>query len=128
MSNFGLTIQIPAFKKVKIGETYKAYKTFMAFQQKAYITELLQDSIDLYKPPLLEYLIFFEEHADKRIHAHIYMKQIDITDMKRLQEYFCNTMGIKKEKQMNEIFHYDTLLTTRSCERWLEYCKKNQNI
>lgn len=126
--NFSLTIQIPSFKKICHNDIYQNYSKFLCQQQKEIILNRLAEAIDFHKPANLDYVIYFEEHKDKRIHAHIYMKHITISDMNNLQNHFCCSFGIKKSEQQKQIFYFDILQTELDCSRWLDYCLKNQNI
>jgi len=124
MENFGFTIQIPPFLKVRFGENKYKYAGLTEDQQKEYITKninLLCEDYDAKR--LIDRDIFFEKHQDGRIHAHGTFKLIHTSEILAMQNSFCISMGIKKLKQQNEVFNWIPLY---DAEGWQKYITKDQ--
>jgi len=126
MNNFAFTLQLPAFLKVPFGASKFTYAGLTPSQQEDVLTAGINHALEIvgyeYKR-MIDREIYFEEHKDGRKHAHGTIKDLTEEDIVRVQTAFCLRFGIKKTKQMNEVFNY--LPIFNACG-WEKYSTKDQ--
>lgn len=121
-TNWGITYEIPAFKKVNIDDKYLPYSHFPVEQQKW----LLQNHfVKGCRTELIGYNtddIYFEYHKDGRAHMHTILRNIDYDDVYRLQQYICRDILHLRPKQYQQVFNFfkpDDFMS------WLNYIRKD---
>lgn len=122
-SDYAITIQIPPFKKVNYQGQYKAYKLFSAQAQKDFLKGLFELWVGFHLDTDFEADVFFEEHQDKRIHAHTYLKHITYDQIYNIQKSFCQNFGMR-EKQFQQVFNF---FKPDNFAFWSAYCQKSVN-
>jgi len=121
-SDYAITLQIPSFKKVKYQEQYKAYRLFSHEKQKSILVDAFHLWSNFYKDEetYIEPEVYFEEHQDKRLHAHTYLKNVSRMQILEIQKSYCQNFGMSP-KQFNQVFDF---FIPDNFNNWLAYCQK----
>lgn len=121
--DYAITLAIPSFKKVNYLGKYKAYNLFPKEEQKMFITGLFQTSVEFILDEECKSEIYIEEHADKRLHLHTYLKNVSYDTIYNIQEHLCRVLGIRP-KQYQQVFNF---FKPDSFHYWMLYCQKEVN-
>lgn len=117
--NFAYTLQVPAFKQVSLNNVRKQYSKFTGDEQMLILQNLVNHIQDDY---LKEVNITFEKHKDRRYHCHGTIFNTSISEMSVIQESVCRLVGVKTQKQFNEIFCFVPIYNMGG---WDTYIKKD---
>ena len=118
-SDYAVTIQIPAFKKVNYNGIYKEYAKFSEEMQK----ELLLDYLSKSLAGIQKNEVYFEKHKDGRYHLHTYFKHIEYDEIYKMQNHFCAEILRLRPKQFQQVFNF---FTPDDFHFWMTYCQKEQ--
>lgn len=121
---WAITLQIPSFKKVNIQGTYQAYAQFEPKQQKEYLFTCFNEAHDKIVHDSSAPRLYFEEHKDKRLHAHTYLTA-DYDTIYAIQQIFCKDIIKIRPKQFQQVFN---LFKPDNAMRWMKYCKKHSSL
>lgn len=120
-SNYAFTIQIPAFKKVYHFK-YAKYATFDDDNQMQILDKLISNAIYNYES--IMYDITYERHKDGRWHAHGSIYRVDggleTWEIKQIQEHVCKNVGVKTQKQFNEVFCFVPIYAYAGWQTYIE--------
>lgn len=124
-TNFGFTFTIPPFKKIlyknpcETRKYYRSYKTLSQADQKRYLEWIMFDTFTKYHNDIF---YIFEQHEDKRLHIHGYIKDICEQEMIELQCKFYNLVGIRDIRKYSKISDIREL---NNIDNWIGYLIKN---
>lgn len=116
-TDWGITIEIPAFKKVNYKGVYRRYDVFCNEDQKGILAEYFLSIPGINGQTGI---LYYELHKDKRIHLHTYLLKRTYDEMCYIQKSFCQKLGFRP-KQYQYIFN---IFRPDNFHRWMEYCKK----
>lgn len=117
--NFAYTLQILAFKQVSLQGVRKQYSKFTGDEQMLILKNLITHIENDY---IKEVNITYEKHKDRRYHSHGTIFNSSISEMSTIQESVCRIVGVKTQKQFNEIFLFVPIY---SMGGWDTYIKKD---
>lgn len=117
--NFAYTLQVPNFKQVNYNGKRKAFGKMTLTEQMDYLDYLKRMTEDDY---LKQISITYERHKDGRYHAHGTIFNSSLPEMVQIQSSICIEVGVKTQKQFNEIFCYVPIYNMGG---WDTYCKKD---
>jgi len=131
--SFAITLQIPAFKKIIHNKQNKPYKKYLACEQKQILIDALTETVDFFNEKKIQveeitFIITYEEHLDKRIHAHICVDNLHRDLQNDFHRFLFNSLQFKKDNQLMNIVYMLPLNTFLDREQWIMYIKKHQNI
>lgn len=121
--DYAITLAIPTFKKVNYLGKYKAYGLFPRKEQEMFIRGLLQVHCDFVLGDVFTNEIYIEEHADKRVHLHTFLKNVSYQQIFGIQKSLCQTLGIRP-KQYQQVFNF---FKPDNFHFWMLYCQKEVN-
>lgn len=126
ISDYGLTLTIPIFKKITFMNVYgtriynRGYGTFTTKDQKAILEHWITDAINELKIRHCQFV--FEKHEQGHLHAHLYLKDTFEDEIDRFIFLFYEKVGIKDKRKYFKIS--DRRVLNNSTE-WLDYMYKN---
>jgi len=120
LKDWAVTIEIPAFKKIKFNKSNKAYKNYDFTTQKNILLCYYKKMFDELQINM-DYV--FEQHKDKRWHMHATVYQITEKVINTVNEWFCkDIVGLPYPKQYNQICYYKPVFKHSG---WCDYCVKD---
>lgn len=120
LKNYAFTIQIPSFKNIQYKNIKQPYGKLQKIEQEDYIYTMVRNVL---KDETNHFEIKFEEHKDKRMHAHGTVYQISQEQLNDFKESICYNIGVKSDKQKNECCFCIPILFSYG---WNQYIEKGQ--
>lgn len=118
--NWAFTLQIPSFKKVKYAGNQLAYKSLDFDAQKAFLKLCIDIPVERFDGENhIEYEIYYEKHADGRLHAHGTFYNLTIDQIKCIQTIVCrDAVGISTLKQFDHVFNFLPIFNSIGWEKY----------
>lgn len=116
--DWALTCTIPAFKKVKFNGKNKKYNTYTLEEQQHILKKAIMDAYK-FLGHTSDLNIKFEQHDDKRAHAHLTIYHISEMDMQTMGSKYLQSLGLKNN--LSDFYYIE-----KFNERWENYIRKTE--
>lgn len=116
--HWAITLQIPAFKKIRYEQFNKQFDKYTNEEQKNIIRSYFEYAFHFFNidvPPL-----YFELHKDGRIHCHTYI-HIEYDKIYEIQQKLCVDQLKIRPKQFQQVFNF---FRPDNIKNWVKYCQK----